>query len=167
MCVPCATILTCTSLSSYIEDPKWQIKFTIAWTVVLAFVVVLALPRHIVSLFSRRPRKGRWLNGVFGVMEDWRGWNGARGYDRLNEQEKDSSVSTGAVSEIKPSRPVSASSSQRKGRPARTRMAARVLSSLGAVFYWTPPGIGLNAGQSQFSFYPNLVTRLNSPTKSS
>lgn len=154
----CATILTYTYLSSYVEDPKWQIKFTIAWTVVLAFVVVIALPRHLVSLFSHRPRRGRWLDGVFGVMEDWRGWNGAR-YNLLNDQvgEKDLSVSTGAVSKSKCSSTASASSSQRKGRPARTRMAARILSSLGAVFYWTPPGIGLNAGQSLFFFSPSHV----------
>jgi len=35
------------------------------------------------------------------------------------------------------------------GRSNSQWVAARLFSSLGAIFYWTPPGINLNAGQSK------------------
>jgi ferric-chelate reductase len=100
-------------------------------------------------------------------MEDWRGWYGTGGYDKLSEQDGEKDISEaptetqGSIhNACKPGRPASTSSPQRKGRPTRTLMAARIFSSLGAVFYWTPPGIGLNAGQRTFSWLYRLTTRL-------
>jgi hypothetical protein len=54
-----------TLLSSYVQDPKWQRKFSIIWPSVLAFFVLASLPRVI-----RAIKKRRAFTGVFGVWED-------------------------------------------------------------------------------------------------
>ncbi|GLB45701.1 putative FAD-binding domain containing protein [Lyophyllum shimeji] len=115
--------------NSYIEDPKWQVKFTIAWTSVLALFVVLALPAAV------RGRR-KWAAQIFGVSEDWRG-RYARLGDQDAEPEKKSCCGVSERSSVPgPSR-----------RKRRVVVARRILLAIGSVFYWTPPGIGLNAGQ--------------------
>ncbi|KIK09642.1 hypothetical protein K443DRAFT_392442 [Laccaria amethystina LaAM-08-1] len=51
--------------NSYVQDPKWQRKFSIIWPSVLAFFVLASLPRVI-----RAIKKRRAFTGVFGVWED-------------------------------------------------------------------------------------------------
>ncbi|KAF8060247.1 hypothetical protein FPV67DRAFT_1588099 [Lyophyllum atratum] len=122
--------------NSYVEDPKWQIKFTIAWTSALAVFVLIALPA---ILSTRR----KWASEVFGVSEDWRGR-----YTRLDDKpteeldtpEKERKSCCGRVHSISELQQVP----QRRNSHV---ILARVLSALGSVIYWTPPGIGLNAGQ--------------------
>ncbi|KAG6916256.1 hypothetical protein DXG01_007713 [Tephrocybe rancida] len=108
---------------SYITDPKWQIKFTIIWTSVLAFFAIIALPA---ILRGRR----MWAKEAFGVTENWR-----RKYNRLPDKKTQPS-NCGGTSTPK-------SIPRRKSRA----LVARVVSTLGSVFYWTPPIVGLNAGQ--------------------
>lgn len=54
---PCSPPLT--ARSSYTEDPKWQKKFTVIWTSVLAFALLLSVP-YIVHHF----RIGRLYSGL-------------------------------------------------------------------------------------------------------
>ena len=51
--------------SSYVVDPKYQRKFSIAWASVAAFFVVAALPTFVWSL-----RSGRFRDALLGVRED-------------------------------------------------------------------------------------------------
>ncbi|KAG6874035.1 hypothetical protein C0995_006892 [Termitomyces sp. Mi166 len=105
---------------SYEVDPKWQVKFTIIWTSVLAFFALISLP----SIFRGRRK---WIREAFGITENWRDK-----YARL-AAEKTESCFGGTL----PPPP------RRKSHV----VVARILSTLGSVFYWTPPGIGLNVGQ--------------------
>ncbi|KAG1893580.1 iron reductase [Suillus fuscotomentosus] len=50
--------------NSYVEDPKWQIKFTIIWCSGLALTVVVSIPSLILGL-----RHGRSLKGITGISE--------------------------------------------------------------------------------------------------
>ncbi|KAG6890390.1 hypothetical protein C0992_001781 [Termitomyces sp. T32_za158] len=104
---------------SYVVDPKWQVKFTIIWTSVLAFFALIAFPSAI-----RGYRQ--WTKEAFGVTENW----GDR-YIRLANEKKESCFGV-----ARPPPP-----------QCKSRIVARTLSTLGSVFYWTPPGLGLNAGQ--------------------
>jgi len=52
--------------NSYKVDPTWQRKFTIIWTSVLAFFVLISLPHLVRSI-----RRGRGFTGLFGISEDW------------------------------------------------------------------------------------------------
>ncbi|KIK93307.1 hypothetical protein PAXRUDRAFT_522232 [Paxillus rubicundulus Ve08.2h10] len=51
--------------NSYVEDPKWQTKFTVVWCSVLGLAVVTSLPSLVLSL-----RSGRLFKGLLGVSED-------------------------------------------------------------------------------------------------
>ncbi|THH15440.1 hypothetical protein EW146_g5043 [Bondarzewia mesenterica] len=51
--------------NSYQEDPKWQKKFSIVWTVALGLVIVASLPRSVRAVRSRRA-----FTGLFGIWED-------------------------------------------------------------------------------------------------
>lgn len=53
-------------LSSYVTDPQWARKFTIAWTSVVAAGVIASLPH-----LYRSVRQGRALTHMFGVTESW------------------------------------------------------------------------------------------------
>ncbi|KAF5378453.1 hypothetical protein D9615_007065 [Tricholomella constricta] len=123
--------------NSYAEDPKWQIKFTIAWTSVLAFFALLAVPAIV------RGRR-KWLAEAFGVSEDWRGR-----YARLDDKETEV---LDAVEKEKKSCCGRTHGTHEIHSPLESRrksqiVLARLVSALGSVFYWSPPGIGLNAGQ--------------------
>ncbi|KAG1830120.1 iron reductase [Suillus variegatus] len=50
--------------NSYVEDPKWQIKFTIVWCSGLALAVAVSVPSLILGL-----RHGRSLKGIAGISE--------------------------------------------------------------------------------------------------
>ena len=52
--------------SSYAVNPKYQIKFTIASTAVLAFALLTALPRIL-------QQRELWIGSAGGVLEDWKG----------------------------------------------------------------------------------------------
>ena len=53
--------------SSYVTDPQWARKFTIAWTSVTAAGIIISLPR-----FYRYVREGRAFVDTFGVRESWK-----------------------------------------------------------------------------------------------
>ncbi|KAH7920823.1 iron reductase [Leucogyrophana mollusca] len=65
--------------NSYVEDPKWQRKFTIIWCSVLGFAIVVSLPALLLSI-----RNGRALKGFFGVSEDL----SRKGYRSVTNDEK-------------------------------------------------------------------------------
>ncbi|KAG2040872.1 iron reductase [Suillus americanus] len=50
--------------NSYVEDPKWQIKFTIIWCSGVALAVAVSVPSLILGL-----RHGRSLKGIAGISE--------------------------------------------------------------------------------------------------
>jgi ferric-chelate reductase len=50
--------------SSYVEDPKWQIKFTIIWCSGVALALAVSLQSLVLGL-----RHGRSLKGITGVSE--------------------------------------------------------------------------------------------------
>lgn len=105
--------------NSYVQDPKWQRKFSIIWPSVLAFFVLLSLPRVI-----RAIKKRRAFTGVFGVWEDLGGGSSTRVYESLGDT------------------PVAG------GRKKRWDSGVeRFLSVVGSVAYWSLPGLGLNAAQ--------------------
>lgn len=52
--------------SSYVEDPKWQIKFTAIWASCVGAAVLVSLPHLARALRSRRA-----FTGLFGVWDDW------------------------------------------------------------------------------------------------
>ncbi|KAG6864120.1 hypothetical protein C0991_012346 [Blastosporella zonata] len=107
--------------NSYVVDPKWQIKFTIIWTSVLACFAVTALPA---ILRGRR----KWVNQAFGVTEDWR--------DKYARVPDENQCCGGVRTPTSPP-------------PRKNRiLVARILSTLGSVFYWTPDAVGLNVGHS-------------------
>ncbi|KAG1785289.1 uncharacterized protein HD556DRAFT_1450882 [Suillus plorans] len=49
---------------SYVEDPKWQIKFTMIWCSGLALTVAVSVPSFILGLSNRRS-----LKGITGISE--------------------------------------------------------------------------------------------------
>lgn len=106
--------------SSYVEDPKWQIKFTIVWVSVLGAFVLKASPR-----LWRRIRNGSIFKGILGMS-----WN-ARTYERLAEP-PDAEVD-GLAGE----------------RVVNGNRGAAFLNTLKSFIWWTPPIVGLNAGQSE------------------
>lgn len=53
--------------NSYVVDPQWARKFTIAWTSVVAAGVIVSLPH-----FYKSVRQGRAFTGIFGVTESWK-----------------------------------------------------------------------------------------------
>ncbi|KAG2139837.1 iron reductase [Suillus bovinus] len=50
--------------NSYVEDPKWQVKFTIIWCTGVALAVAVSIPTLILGL-----RHGRSLKGITGISE--------------------------------------------------------------------------------------------------
>ncbi|KAG1847157.1 iron reductase [Suillus subalutaceus] len=50
--------------NSYVEDPKWQMKFTIIWCTGVALAVAVSVPSLILGL-----RHGRSLKGIAGISE--------------------------------------------------------------------------------------------------
>ncbi|CAA7261337.1 unnamed protein product [Cyclocybe aegerita] len=105
--------------NSYVEDPKWQRKFSTIWPAVAGLFVLLALP-HLV----RSVRSGRAFASVWGVTEEF----GHAGYEAVG------------ASKRRPTR-------RRGGRGSALRRVEATLSRMGAWLYWTLPGIGLNLGQ--------------------
>ncbi|KAM6491232.1 Ferric reductase like transmembrane component domain containing protein [Amanita muscaria] len=108
--------------NSYVEDPKWQIRFTIAWTSLLGLFVVFALPRVI-----RRLRTGTFFIDVTGLKGDY----GGRGtYERVGEEK-------GVKTKSKP-----------KTTRGRFESAKNVMDNIfGSMVYWSLPRVELNAGQ--------------------
>ncbi|KAG5732756.1 Ferric reductase transmembrane component 1 [Termitomyces sp. T112] len=104
---------------SYEIDPKWQVKFTIIWTTALALFALITLPSIL-----RGCR--RWMEELFGITENWHDK-----YTRVGDEKKESYFGGGLLLPPRPKRVI----------------VARILSTMGSVFYWTPPGIGLNVGQ--------------------
>lgn len=103
--------------NSYAEDPKWQRKFSMIWASAIAVAVLFTLPQLIWSI-----RRGRAFTGLTGIWEDWSG----KHYQALTSKENAEVAESGG---------------------GRKRRVAAILRSVGAVVYWTPPGIDLNAGQ--------------------
>ncbi|KAK7676992.1 hypothetical protein QCA50_020021 [Cerrena zonata] len=65
--------------NSYVEDPKWQRKFSMVWAITVAIAIVLSA-RH----FIRAMYQGRAFTGLFGVSED----NTGKSYTPINVEEK-------------------------------------------------------------------------------
>jgi hypothetical protein len=65
--------------SSYVEDPKWQRKFSIIWAS-LAGVAILASTPHLLNSI----RRGRAFKGFFGVSETF----GRKNYSPMVSEEK-------------------------------------------------------------------------------
>jgi predicted ferric reductase len=63
--------------NSYVEDPKWQIKFTIIWCSGVALAVAVSVPSLILGL-----RHGRSLKGITGISE-------TNGYQSANFDDKE------------------------------------------------------------------------------
>ncbi|KIM36216.1 hypothetical protein M413DRAFT_449274 [Hebeloma cylindrosporum] len=103
--------------NSYLVDPQWQRKFSIIWPSVLGFFVLLSLPHLIRSI-----RNGQAYSTIFGIWEDYTG----RG-----------DYATIAQPMLEPTR-------KRTGVLCRIE---RIIEKFGSLFYWTLPGLGLNAGQ--------------------
>ena len=55
------------AVSSYVVDPQWARKFTIAWTSVTAASIAVSLP-----YLYRSVKRGRAFTGAFGVTESWK-----------------------------------------------------------------------------------------------
>ncbi|KAF8889553.1 ferric reductase like transmembrane component-domain-containing protein [Gymnopilus junonius] len=106
--------------NSYVVDPQWQRKFSTIWPPVLGFFILLSLPHLVRSI-----RNGRAYSTLLGISEDLSG------------------VDYTAVT---------VPSAKKAGNKRRTsqslvRRTENVLGTLGSFFYWTLPGLGLNAGQ--------------------
>ena len=106
------------------EDPKWQIKFTIVWLAVFGGFVLWASPK-----LWRGIRNGSVFVGMMGMS-----WN-TKTYERLAESmntEVDDNLASGPV----------AHGNKRTG-------FSKLLNTLQSFSWWTPPALGLNAGQSE------------------
>ncbi|KAH9943638.1 iron reductase [Amylocystis lapponica] len=77
--------------NSYVEDPKWQRKFSIVWACILGGAVLASLP-HVV----RSAKNGRLLRGFFGVSEDVTG----KHYTPVNSTHKEQTHRRGRISAI-------------------------------------------------------------------
>lgn len=63
--------------NSYVEDPKWQIKFTIIWCSGVALAVAVSVPSLVLGL-----RHGRSLKGITGISE-------TNGYQSAHSDDKE------------------------------------------------------------------------------
>ncbi|KAF4568608.1 hypothetical protein EYR36_010620 [Pleurotus pulmonarius] len=111
--------------NSYVEDPKWQRKFSIVWASFLGAAILLALP-SLLRLVRRRGFStvfGSWLGGV---REDRR-----RGRYKPVDDHPDGERSKSEPSEHQTTRPKSSA----------------VLNRIRSVMLLTPPGIELNVAQ--------------------
>ncbi|KAF9034815.1 iron reductase [Panaeolus papilionaceus] len=107
--------------NSYVTDPKWQIKFSSIWSAMAAFFIIRSIPYLVRSI-----RNGRAWVSFWGIKED------AEPYEPL------------VISEMaKPGGKTGTSISQ-LGLLGRLEAFCQRWWS---VFYWTIPGIDLNAGQ--------------------
>ncbi|KAJ7931052.1 iron reductase [Mycena leptocephala] len=113
--------------NSYVEDPKWQIRFTLMWCSVLSLGVVLAAPRVVRGLLT-----GAAFAGVAGVRV-------AALYAPLASDDDRSSTQSTIVGDIK-------MGTGRVGR-ARRNWVYTAASLLSSFALWSIPGIGLNLGQ--------------------
>ncbi|KAJ3488444.1 hypothetical protein NLJ89_g11617 [Agrocybe chaxingu] len=104
--------------NSYVEDPKWQRKFSTIWPAVAGLFVLLALPHLVRSI-----RSGRAFSSVWGVTEEF----GHARYEAVGTSKS--------------------RAMRRGGRGSALRKVEAALSRIGAWLYWTLPGIGLNLGQ--------------------
>lgn len=63
--------------SSYVEDPKWQIKFTIIWCSGVALALAVSVPSLVLGL-----RHGRSFKGITGISE-------TNGYQSAHSDDKE------------------------------------------------------------------------------
>ncbi|KAL4263678.1 Ferric/Cupric Reductase Transmembrane Component [Pleurotus pulmonarius] len=111
--------------NSYVEDPKWQRKFSIVWASFLGAAILLALP-SLLRLVRRRGFStvfGSWLGGV---REDRR-----RGRYKPVDDHPDGERSKSEPREHQTTRPKSSA----------------VLNRVRSMMLLTPPGIELNVAQ--------------------
>ncbi|KAJ7107715.1 hypothetical protein C8R44DRAFT_637013 [Mycena epipterygia] len=115
--------------NSYVEDPKWQIRFTVIWCSVVAFGVVLAMPRMVRGL-----RTGSAFSGLAGVRV------AALYAPLVAELGDDTSTLNSRQSTIVEDAKIGAA----RVPMHWTHTAASLLSSFAL---WSVPGIDLNLGQ--------------------
>ncbi|KAF9494724.1 hypothetical protein BDN71DRAFT_1489264 [Pleurotus eryngii] len=108
--------------NSYVEDPKWQRKFSIVWASFLGAAILLALP-SLVRLIHRR-----------GFVTVFRAWFGGVKEDGQTRYTPVDDRSDGHQSK---------SEGHRATHPKRSA----VLSSIWSLMLLTPPGIELNVAQ--------------------
>ena len=110
----------------------------------------------------------RWFGTVFGVRGDW----GVARYERVGsgeddlgeeaaekEKEREEEEEEEEEEEIVPATTKSGGG----GRNTGQWIAARFLSSLGTIFYWSIPGLNLNAGQSKLCSTSTPLSQLTRP----
>jgi hypothetical protein len=91
----------------------------------------------------------RWLDAIFGV----RGLSAFAPYQPVaGTEEKENTQTMNSTGKSK--------AYVGGGRSTEQWMAAKLFSGLGALFYWTVPGIDLNVGQSEL---PVLLFFVNRP----
>ncbi|KAJ7112851.1 iron reductase [Mycena crocata] len=113
--------------NSYVEDPKWQRRFTLMWCSVLGFCIFFAVPRVVRGL-----RSGAALAGMTGVRV------GAL-YAPLPSSDGDLSPQSTVVGD-----PLNISGPVLRPRKYWVYAASSLLSSYAL---WRIPGINLNVGQ--------------------
>ncbi|EIN03568.1 hypothetical protein PUNSTDRAFT_116967 [Punctularia strigosozonata HHB-11173 SS5] len=103
--------------NSYVEDPKWQRKFSIIWGTAAGIAILISLPHLLRAIRSRRA-----FAGLFGVWEDWSG----KAYQPVaaSDERKRSGGSPGWKD--------------------RVRGVARIVTS---ALLWTLPGTEVDVGQ--------------------
>ncbi|KAG2008677.1 metalloreductase [Coprinopsis cinerea AmutBmut pab1-1] len=102
-------------------DHGWQETFTIVWTSVLAFAVVVSVPR-----FVRAIKTGRAFKGVFGISESW----GQTRYQALSAGVREEQRRVDGA-----------------GKSVSARKLEAVLNRVASVLWWSLPGLEVNAGQ--------------------
>ncbi|KDQ49465.1 hypothetical protein JAAARDRAFT_187039 [Jaapia argillacea MUCL 33604] len=112
--------------NSYVEDPKYQRKFTIVWASLAGLVLLLSLPA-----FYRAIKRGKTFEALLGVREDWKGI-----YLSVGTPEKDEGLDVVDI-----------------GRPEtmkRTRgrqLASSLFVRIRGAMLWTIPYLELDVGQ--------------------
>ncbi|KAJ7701243.1 ferric reductase like transmembrane component-domain-containing protein [Mycena rosella] len=134
--------------STRIEDPRWQVRFTIMWSSLLGICIVLAAPRVVRGL-----RSGTSLAGFAGVRV-------AASYAPIPTDDGAFNLKRTALEDdVKEDVGPGASS-----HPSWVHTAASLLSSLAL---WSVPAINLNLGQlfviAAYNIFTLITTILNAP----
>ncbi|KAF5362637.1 hypothetical protein D9758_009626 [Tetrapyrgos nigripes] len=106
--------------NSYVEDPKWQRKFSIIWASLVAGAVLYSLPHLIKALWQ-----GKAFVGFWGLREEW------------NIDEADGAGTTTANRERR---------NATRGSSLWNKLQGLFLV-FRSMFLWTLPGLRLNLGQ--------------------
>ena len=120
--------------SSYATDPNYATAFTITWVSAAALCALVALPRLV-----RSARQGQLTAGLRGLGEDFehKAYQPIAGDADENEKKLLYADSAGTP------RPV--------GTPGWSERARGWTAALGTLTLYSPPYVGLDLGQSEYS----------------